>query len=291
MTRVIINADDLGINSDVNNAIDKALQNGLISSSTILANSTTWDEIHKIVERNTNVSFGVHLNLTQGVAITQSKTLQKYGITDGNNHFSDWRKNNIEFTSELLEAIYNEWDAQIHRVLHENNIPITHIDGHHHIHTLDILHPILLRLIKKYNIKAVRNKYVRPLSFLFNKSKKALPGTNTGKSPNTQGGDLPASKPSGLLKRLINILKMNLSQVMWTAKTRKHAVTTDYFDSYENIYKEIYRGCVLPKNCTIELMCHPGHKSYVFEYSLIESKMLQNAGAKIELICYKDIII
>lgn len=292
MTRIIINADDLGINSKVNNAIDKALQKGLISSSTILANSTTWNEIHKIVERNTNASFGVHLNLTQGLAITKSKTLREYGITDENNHFSDWRKKKIVFTPELLEAIYNEWDTQIHCVLHENNIPITHIDGHHHIHTLDVLQPVLLRLIKKYNIKAVRNKYVRPLSFLFNKSNKTLPKTNADKSSNTQDeSSLPARKPSGPLKRIINILKIKISQVRWTTKTRKFAVTTEYFDSYENIYKEIYRGCVLPKNCTIELMCHPGHDKYEYEYSLIESMALKKNGIKYELISYKDIII
>lgn len=291
MIRIIINADDLGISSKVNNAINNALQNGYISSSTILANSETWDEIHKIVECNPQASFGVHLNLTQGKAITQSEILKKYGITDENNIFSDWRGKNIEITTELLDAIYEEWDAQVYCVVCENRIPVTHVDGHHHIHTLDVLQPCLLRLVNKYNIKAIRNKYVRPFSFLFNKNKKILPKSDTVKPSNTQNKkSTPINKPAGPLKRITNILRMKLSQVKWTSKTRKIAVTTDYFDSYESIYKEIYRGCVLPKQCTIELMCHPGHDNYVFEYSLIESGALQCAGAKIELISYKDII-
>lgn len=291
MTRVIINADDLGISSKVNNAINNALQNAFISSSTILANSETWDEIHKIVKCNPKASFGVHLNLTQGRAITQSEILQKYGITDENNNFSDWRGKSIEFTTELLDAIYKEWDAQVFYVVCENRIPVTHVDGHHHIHTLDVLQPCLLRLVKKYNIKAVRNKYVRPFSFLFNKSKKALPKNDTVNPANIQDKkNTSANKPVGPLRRITNILMMKLSQVKWTSKTRKIAVTTDYFDSYESVYKEIYRGGVLPKQCTIELMCHPGHENYVFEYSLIESGALQSAGAEIELISYKEII-
>lgn len=291
MTRVIINADDLGISSKVNSAIDKALQDGKISSSTILANSTTWNEIHKIVERNRNASFGVHLNLTQGKAITKSETLRKYGITDENNNFSDWRKKDIEFTPELLEAIYEEWDAQVYHVVCENRILVTHVDGHHHIHTLDILQPCLLRLVKKYNIKAVRNMYARPCSFILNKSKKALPKSNTVKSSNAQNKkSTSANKLVGLLERIINILKMRRSQTRWTNRTRKAAITTDYFDSYESIYKEIYRGCILPKNCTLELMCHPGHDNYEFEYSLIESGALQSTGAEFKLISYRDII-
>ncbi|MBQ8694460.1 MAG: ChbG/HpnK family deacetylase [Bacteroidaceae bacterium] len=291
MTKVIINADDLGINSKVNSAISKALEKGHISSSTILANSTTWDEIRHIVECNKSASFGVHLNLTQGKAITNSEILQKYGITDDNNNFSDWRKKNLEFTQELLEAIYEEWDAQVHRIVYENRIPVTHIDGHHHIHTLDVLQPCLLRLVKKHNIKAVRNRYTRPFYFLFNKSKKALPKNDTIKAPNTKSPkSVHTNKSTGPIRRIVGILKMKYSQVKWTSRTRKIAVTTDYFDSYENICKEIYRGCVLPKNCTIELMCHPGHEKYEFEYSLIESGALQSAGTKINLISYREII-
>ena len=51
MINVIINADDLGLNQKVNNAINEALSNGFITSSTILANSDYMDEVRRIVKK------------------------------------------------------------------------------------------------------------------------------------------------------------------------------------------------------------------------------------------------
>lgn len=292
MVKVIINADDLGLSSKVNKAIGDALKNGFITSSTILANSNTWEEIHEIVKNNKNASFGIHLNLTQGDAITQNCILQKYGITDKDNRFTNWRNNTICFTEELLQAIFEEWDAQVNRVINEQNIPISHIDGHHHIHTLDVLQPCLMRLTKKYGIKAVRNKYVKPLSFIFKKKNKPLPNSSFKVKPTTENKEVKQNRQhtqKNIVQKVINIFKTKLQQIKWTREVKKNLVTTDYFDSYENIYKDICNGCTLPKNCTIELMCHPGHEKYESEYSLIETKALQKGTANIELINYKDL--
>ena len=292
MAKVIINADDLGLSSKVNKAIGDALKKGVITSSTILANSNTWEEIHDIVKNNHNASFGIHLNLTQGDAITQSNILQKYGITDNDNRFTNWRNDTVDFTEELLQAIFEEWDAQINLVINEQNIPVSHIDGHHHIHTLDVLQPCLIRLIKKYGIKAVRNKYVKPLSFVFNKKNKPLPNSPCKAKPTTEKKEATQSKQkkgTNIVQRVINVFKIRLQQNKWTRKIKKNFKTTNYFDSYENIYKDIYNGCILPNDCTIELMCHPGHEKYEFEYSLIESKALQRKMANIQLINYKDL--
>ena len=291
MVKVIINADDLGLSSKVNKAIGDALKKGIITSSTILANCITWDEVHKIVENNQNASFGVHLNLTQGDAITQSSTLQKYGITDKDNRFTNWRNKTIDFSEELLQAIYEEWDAQVNRIINEQNIPVSHIDGHHHIHTLDVLQPCLISLIKKYGIKAVRNKYVKPISFILRKNNKPLPNSQVKVKPVTKKKEVTQQRKKGtnIVQRAINVLITKLEQIKWTIKIKKNATTTDYFDSYENIYKDIYNGCVLPDDCTIELMCHPGHEKYEFEYSLIESNALQSKLTNIELINYKNL--
>lgn len=291
MVKVIINADDLGLSSKVNKAIGDALKKGNITSSTILANCITWDEVRKIVENNQNASFGVHLNLTQGDAITQSSTLQKYGITDKDNRFTNWRNKTIDFSEELLQAIYEEWDAQVNRIINEQNIPVSHIDGHHHIHTLDVLQPCLISLIKKYGIKAVRNKYVKPISFILRKNNKPLPNSQVKVKPVTKKKEVTQQRKKGtnIVQRAINVLITKLEQIKWTIKIKKNVTTTDYFDSYENIYKDIYNGCVLPDDCTIELMCHPGHEKYEFEYSLIESNALQSKFTNIELINYKNL--
>ena len=88
MIRIIINADDLGKDSQVNDKISEALQNGYITSSTIMANTELWDEVHKIVDANPKASFGVHLNLTEGKALTKQPVFVERGVVDDNNCFT-----------------------------------------------------------------------------------------------------------------------------------------------------------------------------------------------------------
>lgn len=85
---IIINADDLGKNHIVNEAIREALSLGVISSSTIMANSSSWEEVHAIVDENPQASFGVHLNLTEGKALTASSVFHQMNIVDNDNCFT-----------------------------------------------------------------------------------------------------------------------------------------------------------------------------------------------------------
>lgn len=85
---IIINADDLGKNHIVNEAIREALSLGVITSSTIMANSSSWEEVHAIVDENPQASFGVHLNLTEGKALTASSVFHKMNIVDNDNCFT-----------------------------------------------------------------------------------------------------------------------------------------------------------------------------------------------------------
>ena len=167
MIKVIINADDLGLNPIVNKAIDEAMTNHQISSSTILANNDYWDDIHKMVEKHPNCSFGVHLNLTEGMSLTKSSVLRKYGITSEDNCFTKKIKGNYSFPMELKEAIYSEWDAQIKKVLETEKICFSHIDGHHHVHAIRGLSDVLKKIIHKYNVSAVRCAYRKPANFFF----------------------------------------------------------------------------------------------------------------------------
>ena len=161
---MIINADDLGKSSEVNEAIGHALEDGVITSSTIMANSTTWDQVHKIIDRNPQASFGVHLNLTEGRALTINPVLTAAGIVDENNVFTKNVRNLPNYSDELLQAIKTEWDAQLNKVIKIEGINVTHIDGHHHIHTFYPFRFILIELLKKYGITKVRNRYNYPNS-------------------------------------------------------------------------------------------------------------------------------
>src|SRR5215471_2247740 len=61
--RIIVNADDLGISEAVNEATFRAMERGVITSATMLANGPEVVAAAKLAPRFPKCSFGVHLNL------------------------------------------------------------------------------------------------------------------------------------------------------------------------------------------------------------------------------------
>ena len=61
MKKVIINADDFGLHELVNNAIEKAHQNGVLSSATLLACGEAFESAVSIAQKNVCLGVGVHL--------------------------------------------------------------------------------------------------------------------------------------------------------------------------------------------------------------------------------------
>ena len=289
MIKVIINADDLGKSPEVNREIGRALKDGAITSSTILANSQYWEEIHEIVDSNPQASFGVNLNLTEGEALTNSNVFLKYQIVDNSNKFT---RKIFEFLDveklqdDLSDAIYNEWDRQIGKVVNVERVSITHVDGHHHIHHYYALSSILLRLVNKYNIKICRRRYAYPTNrrtkLVVNMVRKLATEINylnlikIGNIGNIGNGN-----------KYYSLINSNMAVSLWMRRFDKLCVT-DYFDSYRHFVSQVTKGNQISKDSVIELMCHPGHEMYADEMSLIRSNTLQRLISDVAVVSYKD---
>lgn len=138
--RLIVNADDFGFSEAVNNGILKAHKEGIVTSTTIMANMPGFEHAVTLAKENPTLRIGVHMNLTCYKPILQGhQTLvNKAGIFD---------KDNKETYSEY-EA-YEELCAQIEKVL-ASGIIIDHLDTHHHIHTEPWMKRILEKILRKY---------------------------------------------------------------------------------------------------------------------------------------------
>jgi len=149
---VIINADDLGMTPGANMGIFKGHDEGLLTHASIMANCDYFDEAIDGIKKRPNLNLGVHLNLTYAKALIKNPL---YCNKDGvfNLGYKDLLLNR---NKELLDAIEQEWDAQIKKTIISSNRELTHLDSHRHIHLIPHLYPIVVKLAKKYNIKRVR---------------------------------------------------------------------------------------------------------------------------------------
>jgi predicted glycoside hydrolase/deacetylase ChbG (UPF0249 family) len=162
--RIVVNADDLGIREDINEAIFDGMRRGVITSATMLANGPAVVSAARQLYLFPGCSFGVHLNLTQFEPLWQGSLTGLANILDQNNRFNGNAIREVKISAVMLRAIYQEWCCQIEKLMRLGVEP-SHLDAHHHVHTIPQMLPVLASLRWRYKISKVRisrNMYTAP---------------------------------------------------------------------------------------------------------------------------------
>lgn len=156
MKNVIINADDFGLKSSVNEAIIESFTKGLINSTTLMANMQGFEEaINLAHEKKITKKIGVHLVLTEGVSLTEGIKSMKF-LFNKKEFTPELRNKNLFLLNKSEQnLIFKEYSAQIEKI-RNNGIPITHLDTHHQIHDMWAIFNLLAALLKVYNIPSMR---------------------------------------------------------------------------------------------------------------------------------------
>jgi len=153
--RIILHADDLGISRQVNDQIFWLMDEGKITSASILANGPAFSDAVRRSHYFPNCSFGLHLNITEFEALHPSDGLRP--LLSGAGTFqrtaSRWH-----FSNHLKQAVLAEWTAQFQR-LRQAGVEISHIDSHHHMHTRLPLLSCLQQFCTEHAIGRVRIRH------------------------------------------------------------------------------------------------------------------------------------
>lgn len=152
MKKIIINADDFGYSIAVNLGIVEAYKNGVLTSTTLMANMPGCDNAIELAKKNPGLGVGGHLVLTCGSPITNNRTL-----TDCNQNFFGLKEYKVHRTMMDENEIFNEWCSQIDYLI-EKGVKLTHLDSHHHVHTFPENYEITKRIAEKYQL-CFRNAY------------------------------------------------------------------------------------------------------------------------------------
>ncbi len=247
--RLVINADDFGASPEVNAEIIDLMTQRKITSATIIANAPAVEQALRRLHDFPYCSFGAHLNISQYAPLTRHPALAPLLDSEGNltNSIRD-----VPITSALRQAIFLEWSQQLQFLL-ERQVPISHIDTHHHVHTIPQLFLVLKRIQKKFGIRVVRisaNLYPsnHPVSFTL------------------------------LCKKLV-----------WNFALRRFhkTVTTAGFCSFE-FFHTIALKRPIPQE-SIELMVHPGSPHYRHETHLLHQTWQKSLPFPCRLISFNEL--
>jgi hopanoid biosynthesis associated protein HpnK len=144
--QLVVVADDFGRTAGVNRAIISALEEGIVTSASLMAGGEAFEEAVRLAKDHRHLAVGLHVTMCDGRAILPADRLPGLAGGDGRLERSParagvrlWRDRR-----RLLPEIEAEIAAQFDRAEHAG-VLLTHVDGHHHMHIHPLLFPIVCR--------------------------------------------------------------------------------------------------------------------------------------------------
>jgi hopanoid biosynthesis associated protein HpnK len=262
--RLIINADDFGLTSSVNRAIEESHQRGVVTSATLMANSAGFAEAVTVAKRNPQLGVGCHITLLDcepTVAAGQIPSL----CPDGKlrQHLGPFALAAICGRIRARE-VAAEADAQLAKISASGIAP-THFDTHKHTHLFPVIFKPLLEVARAHGIRAVRNPFVplKPLAF-----------AHLARRPRLWTRYSETKILRSFKQGFLNSVR---SHGMVTTDGSFGIVTTGTLD--ERLFASII-GCI-PEG-TWELVCHPGYNDA--DLSLVRTRLRQSRATELAIL-------
>jgi len=161
---LIVNADDLGLHEDIDQGIEAAHRDGIVTSASIAAVGVSFDAAAELCRRCPELDVGVHLTLVGERPLTDPAGLGALVAKDG--RFVEGHAALVAraVTARLdSRAVRRELEAQIQKVQRAGIRP-SHLDGHQHVHLLPGIWAVVLELARAHGIRWVRVPAFRPLA-------------------------------------------------------------------------------------------------------------------------------
>lgn len=280
MTRVIINADDLGISLDVNRRIEEAIIAGAITSSTIMANGPAFEDAVRIAMQYPQISFGVHLNIIEFKPLSDLAVFKKYGMLNEEGEFLEGAIYAVqEIGDDLKEAVRKEFDLQIEKV-QDSGVKISHVDSHQHTHTIYAFKEVMISLMKKHHIYKIRRCLIPSIRLMLNGHNGQLIKLDKSKAV--------IRKKRNIIWRRMHIFFVKYQRAKWILFFRRTSKITDGFYAYHTVCENwnLLRNRINGR--CIELMCHPAHPAFERETIMVFNKDLEKL-MNITYISYNDL--
>jgi chitin disaccharide deacetylase len=156
MKRLVICADDFGLDIAVNEAVERAHRDGILSTASLMVGAPAAADAVARARRMPGLRVGLHLVLIDGHAVLTAAELR--GLVRDNGRFDD---NQLRaafryfFTPGIRKRLAAEIRAQLD-AFRATGLALDHVNAHKHMH----LHPTVARLMveigREYSMRAVR---------------------------------------------------------------------------------------------------------------------------------------
>ncbi|MFY9550739.1 MAG: hopanoid biosynthesis-associated protein HpnK [Thermoanaerobaculia bacterium] len=156
MKRLAVTGDDFGFSTGVNRAIVEAHERGILTHASLMVTGDAAREAVALARSRPSLGIGLHLTLVCGKPALAPRKVPHLVETDGSFPDSPVRAGlRYAFSPAARRDLRREIRAQLER-FQETGLPLSHVDGHLHLH----MHPYVLRILgalaQEFQIPSIR---------------------------------------------------------------------------------------------------------------------------------------
>ncbi|MEK6408150.1 MAG: hopanoid biosynthesis-associated protein HpnK [Acidobacteriota bacterium] len=154
--RLIVNADDFGISAEVNEAVIRAFREGVLTSTSLMVTGAAFQQAVDLAKENPGLAVGIHLVTVVGKSVLPHSEIPALVDKQGNfSNNSTLAGLKYYFSRRARRELRKEIAAQFEK-FHSTGLPLSHIDGHLHLHVHPVIFNAALKLGAKYGARRMR---------------------------------------------------------------------------------------------------------------------------------------
>ena len=156
LNRLIITADDFGLSEPVNAAIEAAHRNGILTAASLMVGAPAAADAIARARALPNLRVGLHVVLVDGDPVADRAQIPDL-VDSGGRFRNDLARfgMQIAFDASLRRQIETEIAAQF-EAYRATGLPLDHVDGHRHLHLHPNIAGAIMRVGKRYGMRALR---------------------------------------------------------------------------------------------------------------------------------------
>ena len=156
LKRLIVTGDDFGLSIPVNEAIEGAHRNGILTAACLMVGAPAAADAVARAKRLPNLAVGLHVVLARGRPILPPGKVRD--LVDGSGRFDD-NLVRAGFRYFFLPGARRQLAAEIRaqfEAFRATGLALDHVNAHNHLHVHPTILGLILRIGRDFGMKAVR---------------------------------------------------------------------------------------------------------------------------------------
>ena len=162
LKRVIVTADDFGISTPVNEAIEDAYRHGILTTTCLMVGAPAADDAVRRAKQIPQMGVGLHIVIVCGRPILAASQVPDLVDASGSFDTNLFRAGvRYFFLPHVRRQLAREIRAQF-EAFKKTGLSLDHVNAHNHLHIHPTVFSMILRIGKDYGLRAIRIPFEPP---------------------------------------------------------------------------------------------------------------------------------